>query len=156
MQLLGLRKIIWLPGIAGQDITDGHTDFYARFAAPGVVVAGLDEDPASYDHAVTQRHLEILRQATDARGQRLRVEVLKAPQNIRKSFENKEFAAGYINFYVCNGAVIGPQFGDTRADANARALMRELFPGREVVQLNIDAIAAGGGGIHCTTQQQPR
>ncbi|MEG0140836.1 MAG: agmatine deiminase family protein, partial [Comamonas sp.] len=29
------------------------------------------------------------------------------------------------------------------------------FPGREIVQLNIDAIAAGGGGIHCTTQQQP-
>ena len=155
MQLLGLRKIIWLPGIAGQDITDGHTDFYARFATPGVVVAGLDEDPDSYDHAVTQRHLEILRQATDARGQRLRVEVLKAPQSIRKTFENKEFAAGYINFYVCNGAVIGPQFGDKRADANAQALMRELFPKREVVQLNIDAIAAGGGGIHCTTQQQP-
>ncbi|MEY4909848.1 MAG: hypothetical protein RL260_3566, partial [Pseudomonadota bacterium] len=30
-----------------------------------------------------------------------------------------------------------------------------LFPTREVVQLNIDGIAAGGGGIHCTTQQEP-
>jgi agmatine deiminase len=48
--LLGLRKIIWLPGIRGQDITDGHTDFYARFARPGVVVAGYDPDPASFDH----------------------------------------------------------------------------------------------------------
>lgn len=155
-RLLGLRKIIWLPGIAGRDITDGHTDFYARFAAPGVVVAGLDEDPDSYDHAVTRRHLEILRQATDARGQRLRVEVLKGPETVRSAFETDEFAAGYINFYVCNGAVIAPQFGDARADANARALLRELFPSREVVLLEIDAIAAGGGGIHCTTQQQPR
>jgi agmatine deiminase len=34
--LLGLRKIIWLPGISGYDITDGHTDFYARFASPGL------------------------------------------------------------------------------------------------------------------------
>uniref|UniRef100_A0A0G4FGN9 Agmatine deiminase n=1 Tax=Chromera velia CCMP2878 TaxID=1169474 RepID=A0A0G4FGN9_9ALVE len=34
-KLLGLEKIIWLPGIAGEDITDGHTDFYARFASPG-------------------------------------------------------------------------------------------------------------------------
>ncbi|RBB94355.1 agmatine deiminase family protein, partial [Pseudomonas sp. MWU12-2115] len=34
-------------------------------------------------------------------------------------------------------------------------ILRELFPGREVVQLDIDAVAAGGGGIHCTTQQQP-
>lgn len=154
-RLLGLRKIIWLPGIAGRDITDGHTDFYARFAAPGVVVAALDEDPHSYDHAVTRRHLEILRQATDARGQRLRVEVLKAPGTVRRAFESEEFAAGYVNFYVCNGAVIAPHFGDVKADANARALLRELFPRREVVQLDIDAIAAGGGGIHCTTQQQP-
>lgn len=155
-RLLGLEKIIWLPGIAGRDITDGHTDFYARFPAPGVVVAGLDEDPASYDHAVTRRHLEILRGATDARGRRLRVAVMKGPEQVRRELETPEFAAGYINFYVCNGAVIAPQFGDARADANARALLRELFPGRELVQLNIDAIAAGGGGIHCTTQQQPR
>lgn len=35
MPLLGLDKIIWLPGITGKDITDGHTDFYARFARPG-------------------------------------------------------------------------------------------------------------------------
>ena len=38
--LLGLEKIIWIPGIKGRDITDGHTDFYARFARPGLVLAG--------------------------------------------------------------------------------------------------------------------
>ena len=43
-RLLGLEKIIWLPGIIGKDITDGHTDFYARFARPAVVVAGYDPD----------------------------------------------------------------------------------------------------------------
>jgi agmatine deiminase len=66
-RLLGLDKIIWLPGIAGRDITDGHTDFYARFASPGVVVAGYEADPYSEENAVTKRHLDILRQAT-ARG----------------------------------------------------------------------------------------
>jgi agmatine deiminase len=154
-RLLGLEKIIWLPGIAGRDITDGHTDFYARFTQPGVVVAGLDEDPASYDHAVTRRHLELLRQARDARGRRLQVVVMRGPGQVRPALESPEFAAGYINFYVCNGAVIAPQFGDAAADANARAILREQFPRREVVQLNIDGIAAGGGGIHCTTQQEP-
>lgn len=67
-RLLGLQKIIWLPGVKGKDITDGHTDFYARFASPGVVVAGFDPDAASYDHAVTARHLELLSTATDAQG----------------------------------------------------------------------------------------
>ncbi|SDJ20294.1 agmatine deiminase [Lentzea albidocapillata subsp. violacea] len=152
--LLGIRKVIWLPGIAGRDITDGHTDFYARFAGPGVVVAGLDNDPGSFDYDVTRRHLEILRSATDAAGRPLRVEVMEGPETVRVSDE--DFAAGYINFYVCNGAVVGPEFGDRRADAAAKATMERLFPGRTVVQINIDGIASGGGGIHCTTQQEPK
>lgn len=154
-RLLGLRKIIWLPGIAGKDITDGHTDFYARFARPGVVVAGLDPDPESFDHEVTARHLDILRSATDANGRSLEVVVLEAPGRVRPDFESDDFAAGYINFYVCNGAVIAPEFGDPETDQAANQELTRLFPGRHVVQINIDAIAAGGGGIHCTTQQEP-
>jgi agmatine deiminase len=154
--LLGLRKIIWLPGIRGQDITDGHTDFYARFARPGTVVAGYDPDPASFDHAVTRKHLEILRSETDADGHKLEVTVIESPTSIRPKFKSNDFAAGYINFYVVNGAVIVPEFGDAIADDKAKSTLQDLFPDRDIVQLNIDAIAAGGGGIHCTTQQQPR
>ena len=155
-RLLGLEKIIWLPGIKGRDITDGHTDFYARFAKPGVVVAGLDPDPASFDHAVTRRHIDILKNATDAAGRKLEVVILEAPGRIRESYANDEFAGGYINFYVCNGAVVAPQFGDPRTDKEARTKLQRLFPDRAVVLLNIDGIAAGGGGIHCTTQQEPK
>ncbi|QDF66929.1 agmatine deiminase family protein [Shewanella sp. SNU WT4] len=154
-RLLGLDKIIWLPGIKGRDITDGHTDFYARFARPGVVVAGFDPDVESFDHAVTTKNIEILRAATDAAGRKLDVVVLPAPQDIRETYANDDFAAGYINFYVCNGAVIAPEFGDVKADALAFNELQRLFPERQVVQINIDGIAAGGGGIHCTTQQQP-
>ncbi|MEN3220482.1 agmatine deiminase family protein [Mycolicibacterium porcinum] len=153
--LLGLEKIIWLPGIAGKDITDGHTDFYARFARPGVVVAGFDPDPESWDHDVTARHLDILRQATDAKGRPLDVVVIDTPGTVRPEFESDDFAAGYINFYVCNGGVIAPEFGDPQADAAARQTLERLFPDRRIVQINIDGIAAGGGGIHCTTQQEP-
>ncbi len=154
-RLLGLEKIIWLPGIKGKDITDEHTDFYARFAKQGVVVAGYDPDPKSFDHAVTKRHLEILRAATDAEGRKLEVVVLEAPGTVREKYANDDFAAGYINFYVCNGAVIVPEFGDVKADTAARDTLKRLFPEREVVQINIDGIAAGGGGVHCTTQQEP-
>ena len=154
-RLLGIQKVIWLPGVKGKDITDGHTDFYARFTSPGMVVAALDADPQSFDHAVTQRHLQILRSATDAQGRKLQVVVLPAPTRVRPQFESKEFAAGYINFYVCNGAVIAPEFGDRAADAAAKTTLQNLFKGRDIVQLNIDALAAGGGGIHCATQQEP-
>lgn len=74
---------------------------------------------------------------------------------MREEFASDDFAGGYINFYVCNGAVIGPEFGAADTDAAARATMQRLFPDRRIVQINIDGIAAGGGGIHCTTQQEP-
>ncbi len=155
LRLLGIRKVIWLPGVQGQDITDGHTDFYARFAGPGVVIAGLEHDKASPDYALTRTHLAILRNARDANGRALKVLLLDSPNRIRPRFSNKDFAAGYVNFYVCNGAVLMPEFGDAESDGLAKETLENAFPKREVIPINIDAIAAGGGGIHCTTQQQP-
>jgi agmatine deiminase len=155
MPLLGLNRIIWLPGIKGKDITDGHTDFYARFASPGVVLAGLEPDPQSYEHELTLRHLDILRSARDAQGRKLNVLTLQAPSSVRPAFETNEFAAGYIGFYVCNGAVMMQGFGDAEADQAARLTLAEAFPGRRIEQLNMDGIAAGGGSVHCATQQQP-
>jgi len=154
-ELFGLRQIIWLPGVVGKDITDGHTDFYARFAGQGVVVAGLENDRHSFDYDVTREHLKILRAARDADGRKLEVVVLESPGRIRRELETEDFAAGYINYYVVNSAVIAPEFGDARSDSKCKEILQELFPDHEVVQLNIDAIAAGGGGIHCATQQEP-
>ncbi|WP_341257268.1 agmatine deiminase family protein [Gordonia malaquae] len=154
-RLLGITKVIWLPGIRGHDITDGHTDFYARFVRPGVVVAAMDDDPESFDYDVTRTHLDILRQATDVNGRPLQVEILTAPTNLRFSGADDDFAAGYINFYECNGAAVMPDFGDPDADAAAHGTLTRLFPDRSVVSVAIDGIAAGGGGIHCATQQEP-
>ncbi len=155
MPLLGLDKIIWLPGIKGMDITDGHTDFYARFAGPGVVLAGYEPNPEYFDHEVTKQHLEILQSATDAANRPLEIIVLEGPTTIREEYATDEFAPGYIGFYVCNGAVVMQEFGDKQADEAAKQGVQQAFPDREVIQLNIDGIAAGGGSIHCSTQQEP-
>lgn len=156
MPLLGLDKIIWLPGIRDKDITDGHTDFYARFAKPGVVLAGCDPDPHAYDQEVTKRHLEILRAAVDSNGRELEVIALEGPTTIRETYATDEFAAGYIGFYVCNAAVIMQEFGDAPADLAAKQALQKVFPDRVIEQVAIDGIAAGGGSIHCATQQEPK
>ncbi len=151
---LGIRKVIWLPGIAGKDITDGHTDFYARFVKPGVVLANLEPDPSHYDYAVTRQHLSLLQNAKDASNRALQIITLSPPSKVRPQFDGKDFAAGYINFYLVNGGLLCPEFGDAEADEKARTILTSLFPDRKVHMINIDAIAAGGGGIHCATQHE--
>jgi len=153
--VLGIEKIIWLPGVAGKDITDGHTDFYARFTKPTVVVNGLESDPSFDDYQITREHQRILEKASDAKGRRLQVVNLEAPRTIRPVFENAEFAAGYMGFYVANKVVIAQNFGDKHADQRTKKMLQDLFPDRRIEMLNLDAIAAGGGSAHCATQQQP-
>jgi agmatine deiminase len=60
----------------------------------------------------------------------------------------------YTNLYLANGGVLMPAFDDTW-DRTAFQTIRRVFPDREVVQLPAADIVAGGGGIHCITQQQP-
>ena len=47
-----------------------------------------------------------------------------------------------------------PQYG-IPADERARDVIARAYPEHEVVQVDINDIAPGGGGIHCITQQQP-
>ncbi len=153
-RLLGLEKIIWLDGVAGQDITDGHTDFYARFVRPGEVIASRDTYERSPDYAVTRDNIALLNRSRDARNRPLTLHVVDTPDSVNERFGVAEFAAGYVGYYLCNGAVIAQRFGDRLADSAARSLLQRLYPERVVEQLSIDGIASGGGSIHCATQQQ--
>ncbi|CAH2801915.1 MAG: Agmatine deiminase (EC [uncultured Paraburkholderia sp.] len=65
------------------------------------------------------------------------------------------FAAGYINFYTCNGAITMPKFNDAAADAAAVAMIRPYAGSRAIVHVDILGIASGGGGVHCATRELP-
>lgn len=152
---VGATKMIWAPGIKGEDITDYHIDALARFTAPGQVLIQIDDevDPDDPWSAAAHETLGIIQRATDARGRPLEIVRLPEPIDIRGTSD--DFVSSYVNYYVCNGAVIAAQFGDQAADDEARDVLASLYPGRRIVQLNIDALGASGGGIHCATQQQP-
>ena len=153
---LGAKKMIWAPGVKGADITDYHIDSLARFVAPGRVLIQVDDEIDRGDPWSVAAHktLRVLEGASDASGRKLDIVRLPDPVDIRA--RTPDFVSSYINYYVCNGAVIAPQFGDRRADSAARDTLAGLYPGRKIVQLNIDSLGASGGGIHCATQQQPR
>ena len=63
-------------------------------------------------------------------------------------------AATYVNCYPCNGGLIVPTFDDPK-DREALAVLRPLFPDREIVPLPSREIILAGGNVHCVTQQQP-
>jgi agmatine deiminase len=155
LSMLGARRMIWIDGLAGYDITDGHVDTLARFANPKTIVVDKPafDDPGDRWAAVAVRTREHVLGAHTAAGGRYKVVEMVQPTTVRRSGE--DFLSTYMNYYVCNGGVIAPQFGDRAADAAAKRTLTTLFPGREVIQLDIDGLAAGGGGIHCATQQQP-
>ncbi|MEX0171272.1 agmatine deiminase family protein [Streptomyces sp. LMG1-1-1.1] len=155
---LGIDKVIWVPGLAGQDITDCHIDCLARFVAPGHVM--LDQPGPRTDPkwvAVYNETKKILQGATDAQGRPLTITELPGPdrKQTRVGTGNSAFLSSYTNYYTANGAVFVPQFGDPVADGTAYAILQGAYPGRNVIQLDIDNIAGGGGGIHCATQSQP-
>ena len=155
-ELLGLEKIIWLKGIKGKDITDGHTDFYARFARPGVVIVSRDTDKSSYDYKITRDNIKILKSSTDSKGNPFEIIVLDTPWDINTRYGTNDFAAGYVGYYVCNGAIIMQKFGDKSADQAAKKQIKKAFPNHHIEQISIDGIASGGGSIHCATQQEPK
>ncbi|MFD9333334.1 agmatine/peptidylarginine deiminase [Streptomyces sp. NPDC060028] len=150
----GADKMIWAPGLKGQDITDDHIDVTSRFVRPGVVMVQVPPAGRTDIWAKDAREqLAILSAATDAKGRRLQVLTVAGPDTLRS--DNPDFVDSYLNFHLVNGAVITSQFGDQAKDAGAKQALAAAFPGRTVVQLDVDRLMGGGGGIHCSTMQQP-
>ncbi|KAJ3061777.1 ATPdependent RNA helicase, partial [Podochytrium sp. JEL0797] len=153
LRLFGVRKVIWLPGLKAQDITDGHVDFYSRFVGPAKVVYAFDSDPASPDFAPTQQNKAILESATDADGNAITAIALNAPnfsliqtafdsrngKNKGNSFFNtKGFAAGYVGYYSAQEYILMAQFGDAAADQAAFNTIQGAFPNKTVMQITTD------------------
>ena len=150
---LGVEKVIWLPGKKGGDITDDHIDGCLRAVRPGVLLAsGIEGDTSEWGVMMDER-LAILRAATDARGRTFTIAEVPWAEEGRS--HRQDFFSGYANYYVGNGAVYTPQFGDPARDRHAAETLAALYPDRKVVVLEMDRIYENGGGIHCVTQQEP-
>ena len=83
----------------------------------------------------------------------INIEIIPEPRNPRITAD--DFVASYANYYVCNGAVICAEFGDTKTDSMAIDALARHYPGREIITMNVDPLGELGGGIHCATQQWP-
>ncbi len=145
----GADRMIWAKGLLGLDITDYHIDGLARLTGHDRVLINL---PKKMDHSDPfHRAAKDTHAALVAAG----LDVTVIPEPVKRRVNDLEFVASYANYYVCNGAVIASEFGDTETDRIAVDALKQHYPGREIVTLNADALGELGGGIHCSTHEMP-
>jgi agmatine deiminase len=150
---LGGTKVIWIPGDAEETETDGHIDGIAAFIEPGRVLIEVNSDKSDPHYKVGIENTNALRNKTDAKGRKLEIEFIE--EGIYHEDIWNGGCSSYINSYLANNAVIVPAYGYDR-DHLAIETYENLYPNRKIVQVSINNIATGGGGIHCITQQQPK
>lgn len=169
-EALNVEKIIWLKNGIYNDETNEHVDNICTFVKPAEVVLAWTDDKNDPQYEMSYSCLEILEHETDAKGRKITVHKLKCPSPVTITAEECEgldtmdfeptrtpgerLAASYVNFYIANGAIVMPFFGDP-ADEPARELLQSLFPERKVIPIAARDILIGGGNIHCITQQIP-
>ncbi len=145
---LGQKQVVWLPfGLALDDDTDGHVDNVAAFiGSRDVIMQGCD-DKNEADFVRCAANIAVAKSAG------LNVRVIPVLPYVVT--DGVRAAVPYLNFYICNDAVIVPVCGH-HADSEMLALFGEYIPDRDIVGLEIgEILARGGGGIHCITQQVP-
>jgi agmatine deiminase len=143
---LGVERIVWLGrGLVEDRDTDGHVDLIAAFVRPGqALLQAVQSGNPNYSGCVENRTRLL------AAG----IDVIELPFLPYRTVAGETVAVGYMNLYLCNGAVIVPVCG-AESDADALAIIAGAYPGREVVTVPGVVLAYGGGGPHCITQQVP-
>ncbi|WP_230399152.1 agmatine deiminase [Novisyntrophococcus fermenticellae] len=169
---LGAAKIIWLKSGIYQDETNEHVDNVCAFVRPGALVLAWTDDENDPQYEMSLADLRLLEQETDARGRHFKIYKLPVPKRpvcitqeelsglvFEPGEDEREvgerLAASYVNFYISNGGVVVPQFGDGH-DADAVRILGECFPERKIHPVYARDILVGGGNIHCITQQIPK
>lgn len=70
--------------------------------------------------------------------------------------------ASYLNFLITNGVVLIPSYWKEgrpetmrQKDEYFKQMMEDIYPDREIIQINPENVNIGGGGMHCISQQMP-
>lgn len=143
---LGYERVLWLGDGLINDHTDGHVDNLARFVAPNLLAvprATGNDDPNAAIYADAKERAEAMG-----------VKVAEVPSPGRVETDGRVEPASYMNFAITSKLVVVPIYG-TEHDEEGVAAIAALFPDRDTVGVMADAVLAGGGSFHCSSQQMP-
>ena len=128
--------------------TDGHIDLFFNFIAPKecLMLTVPDSSPNA-------EHLAAARKILTSHG--IKINLFEHMPTFEA--DGRTFFAPYLNYYVCNGAVLVP-LAEADHDMDQQALQEigRYWPGRAIIGIPMRAGPMQGGAIHCLTQQVPQ
>ena len=107
---------------------------------------------------------EQLRSFRTADGQPYRLLALPMPDAILESDfadaveeeGDQRLPATYANFLIINGAVLYPTYNQPLNDLQAKEILQQAFPDREIVGIDCRVLIRQHGSLHCVTMQYPK
>lgn len=159
---LHAERVLWLDhGDLRGDDTDGHIDTLARLCPQDTIAYVRCLDTEDVHHAglvAMERDLRALRTRD---GLPYRLLPLPMPRAIHDAETGERLPATYANFLVLNNghggrAVLMPTYGQPDLDAEAAGVLRDAFPGFDVVGIDCRVLIRQHGSLHCVTMQYPQ
>lgn len=158
--------IIWLEEGLALDETDGHIDNVCSIVHPGEMCIAWTDDDSDPQYEVSKRAMGTLYSSNTV--QTLHKIPIPAPQFITaieaagieqlststNRVEGFQLVPSYINYYLCNSAVIFPIFNCEHDDEAIKAI-KSIFNEREIIPFYAREPLIGGGGFHCILHEIP-
>ena len=146
-------KLLWINDVVLQgDDTDGHIDTLARFCNDDLIIysaRGNKSDPNNnHLHSLEKQLNNINRESAN------QFELIPLPLPEPLFLDDKQLPASYANFLITNEYILVPVFND-KQDAPTLKLLDELFPSKEIIDIESRALLTQFGGIHCASMQIP-
>jgi len=152
---LGADRFLWLHnGFLEGDDTDSHIDTLARLCPEDTILFVSCDNEKDAHFESLQAMAEELKDFWTHDGRQYRLLPLPWPSP-RHDGNGNRLPATYANYLVVNGAVLVPTYRD-RNDGAALSVVREAFPGREVIGIDCLPLILQHGSLHCVTMQIPK
>ena len=152
---LGAHRILWLNhGYLCGDDTDGHIDTLARLC-PNDTIVFVECDNTEDEHyeelLLMKEELSSFRTMTNEPYKLIGVPL---PHPIYD--DGNRLPATYANFLIINNAILLPTYNQPTNDYIAKQQLKAVFPERDIIEINCNALIRQHGSLHCCTMQYPK
>ncbi|PDW80885.1 agmatine deiminase, partial [Helicobacter pylori] len=148
---LGAKQVLWYSyGYLKGDDTDSHTDTLARFLDKDTIVYSACEDENDEHYTVLKKMQEELKTFKKLDGTPYKLIPIEIPKAIYDANQQR-LPATYVNFLLCNNALIVPTYNDPK-DALILETLKQHTP-LEVIGVDCNTLIKQHGSLHCVTMQ---